>query len=84
LKSFLPHQYLFSHKYSLYLNEYLANLLVFGKQNNVYSVLIHPNEQQEKEFSQLEGAEIAFWLENNGYKDELEKMLTLPEFVVNG
>jgi len=76
LKSFLPDQYQFSHKYLLYLNEYLANLLVFGEQNNVYSVFIHPNnEQHEKEFSQLKGEEIALWLEKNGYKDELEKMV---------
>lgn len=72
----MPDQYQFSHKYSLYLNEYLANLLVFGEQNGVYSVFINlNNEQQGREFSQLKGEEISFWLEKNGYKDELEKMV---------
>jgi hypothetical protein len=53
----------------------LANLLVFGEKNSVYSVSIHPNnEQHQKELSQLKGEEIARWLEKNGYKNELEKM----------
>ena len=76
MKSLLPDQYRFSHKYSTYLNGYLASLLVFGEQNKVYSVTIHFKEEgDEKEFSQLEGGKIADWLEENGYKDELEKML---------
>ncbi len=76
MKSFLPDQYRFSHKYSTYLNGYLASLLVFGEQNKVYSVTIHFKEEGDgKEFSQLEGGKIADWLEENGYKDELEKML---------
>jgi hypothetical protein len=78
LKSFLPDQYYFSHKYSLCLNEYLANLIVFGEQNKVYSVPIHfKDKRHDEEVSQLrlKGKEIALWLEKNGYRDELEKMM---------
>ena len=76
MKSFLPDQFSFSHKYSTYLNGYLANLLVFGEQNKVYSVSFQfKNEEHDKAFSQLQGGEIADWLEKNEYKDVLEKMI---------
>jgi hypothetical protein len=76
MKSFLPEQYHFAHEYSKSLNGYLTNLIVFGEQNQVYSVPINlKNDEHEKEFSQLNGGEIAIWLENHGYRDELERMI---------
>ena len=74
-KSLLPDQYTFSHIYSAALNEYLVNLLVFGEQSSAYSVPFQPrNPDHEKEFSSLEGDELAAWLEKNEYKDEVAKM----------
>jgi phage FluMu protein Com len=76
MKSFLPDQYHFAHEYSKSLIGYLVSLIVFGEQNQIYTVPIKfKNDDDEKEFSKLNGIEISDWLEKHGYKDELEKMI---------
>jgi hypothetical protein len=78
MESFLPDQYHFAHNYSIWLNEYLVNLIVFGEENKVYSVSINmDDEEHKKEFSQLSEMQIFNWLEKHGYKDELEKMILM-------
>ena len=75
MKSFLPEHFQFAHKYSVQLNEQLRNLVAYGVANKLYSVRIDiKDDEKKKEFSHLQSTEIASWLKNHGYTNELEKL----------
>jgi len=74
----LPTQYRFSHEYSVLLNQQLEHLINYGVQNKVYSIHIElSDKKQSEEFSALNSTEIFDWLNNNGYRSHLEKMILM-------
>jgi len=75
---FLPEKFKFNHVYSFFLHDYLANLIVKGETGEKFNINIKFDKSEKEiinEFSDLQGEELFEWLNENGFKDEVD-MLT--------
>lgn len=76
MSSLIPPKFYFSHNYCRCLVQDLAQLLIYGDEQKVYSEILPISEPEEgKELSTLPKEKISDWMDTHGYKTQLNKML---------
>ena len=73
-RDFIPEKYKFAHEYCFFLHDILADIVIFGEQEEIFhhSFRIR-NDEDAEQIQNRSGEDLAEWMESNGYVSEFRE-----------